>query len=151
MPGNDDKLYVANSFSLEIDSVALALFTEVSGLESSTDVMEVQQATKDGKAIFMRLPGKQLSKPGTLTLKSKSVGAAEALWKWRKEIIDGKTANAMRNGSIVIYDDEGKEMGRWNFTKAWPSKLSLGALSAGSNDAVDFEASLEYETLQPAK
>ena len=150
MPGKDDEFYLGNSFSLEVDSVALALFTEVSGLESATDVTEIVQQMADGKTWKKRLPAADANKPGTLTLKTKSVGAAEALWKWRKEIIDGKSTDALRNGSIVIYDNQMAEQGRWNFVNGWPSKLSIGALSAGSNDAVDIELSLEYENLMPA-
>ena len=150
MPGKDEEFYLGNSFSLEVDSVALALFTEVSGLESATDVTEIVQQMADGKTWKKRLPAADANKPGTLTLKTKSVGAAEALWKWRKEIIDGKSTDALRNGSIVIWDNEFKEQGRWNFVKGWPSKLSIGALSAGSNDAVDIELTLEYEQLAPA-
>jgi phage tail-like protein len=150
MPGTDEQFYLGNSFSLEVDSVAVVLFTEVSGLESATDVTEIVQQMKDGKTWKKRVPAGDANKPGTLTLKTKSVGAAEALWKWRKEIIDGKTTDALRNGSIVIYDNQMAEQGRWNFVNGWPSKLSIGALSAGSNDAVDIEMSLEYESLAPA-
>jgi len=39
MPGKDEEFYLGNSFALEVDSVAVALFTEVSGLESTTDVI----------------------------------------------------------------------------------------------------------------
>ena len=109
MPGKDEEFYLGNSFALEVDSVAVSYFTEVSGLESATDVTEIVQQMKDGK-----------------------------------------TNDAMRNGSIIIYDNKMAEQGRWNFVKAWPSKLSIGALSAGSNDAVDIELSLEYEQLAPA-
>jgi len=150
MPGKDEEFYLGNSFALEVDSVAVSYFTEVSGLESATDVTEIVQQMKDGKTWKKRVPAADANKPGTLTLKTKSVGAAEALWKWRKEIIDGKTNDAMRNGSIIIYDNQMEEQGRWNFVKGWPSKLSIGALSAGSNDAVDIELSLEYEQLAPA-
>ena len=150
MPSKDDQLYIGNSFSLEIDNVKLALFTEVSGLESATDHTEVVQQMANGKTWKKRVPAADANKPGTLTLKSKSVGAAEALWKWRKQVIDGKIIDALRNGSIVIYDNESKEIGRWNFLGGWPSKLSIGSLSAGSNDAVDIELSVEYEQLQPA-
>jgi phage tail-like protein len=150
MPGKDEKLYIANAFSLEVDSVSMALFSEVSGLESATDHTEVTQQMKDGKTYITRVPARHVNKPGTLTLKTKSVGGAEALWKWRKEVVDGKVDSARRNGSVVIYDSEDKELGRWNFVKGWPSKLSLGALSAGSNDAVDIELSIEYESLAPA-
>src|SRR2546427_11707266 len=150
MPGKDEEFYLGNSFALEVDSVSVALFTEVSGLESATDVTEIVQQMKDGKTWKKRLPAGDANKPGTLTLKTKSVGAAEELWKWRKEIIAGKVTNALRNGSIVIYDNQMAEQGRWNFVNGWPSKLSIGALSAGSNDAVDIELSLEYENLMPA-
>ena len=150
MPGKDDLLYISNSFSLEIDSVAMAFFTEVSGLESATDHTEVTQQTKDGRPYIHRVPARAVNKPGTLTLKSKSVGAAESIWKWRKQVVDGKINDAIRNGSVVIYDTEGKEIGRWNFVKGWPSKLSIGSLSAGSNDAVDVELAIEYEQLTPA-
>jgi phage tail-like protein len=151
MPGSkDEQLYISNSFALEIDSVAMAFFTEVSGLESATDHTEVTQQTKDGRVYSIRVPSRNSNKPGTLTLKTKSVGGAEQLWKWRKEIVDGKVDKARRNGSVVIYDTENKEIGRWNFIKGWPSKLSIGSLSAGSNDAVDVELSIEYEQLTPA-
>lgn len=150
MPGKDEQLYISNAFALEIDSVAMAFFTEVSGLESATDHTEVTQQTKQGRPHIIRVPARSANKPGTLTLKTKSVGAAESLWKWRKQIVDGKVKSALRNGSVVIYDTENKEVGRWNFKNAWPSKLSIGSLSAGSNDAIDVELSLEYELLTPA-
>ena len=47
MPGKDEEFYLGNSFALEVDSVAVALFTEVSGLESATDVTEIVQQMKD--------------------------------------------------------------------------------------------------------
>jgi phage tail-like protein len=150
MPGKDDQLFISNAFALEVDSVAMAFFTEVSGLESSTDHTEVTQQTKDGRPYIHRVPARQANKPGTLTLKTKSVGAAEQLWKWRKQVVDGKVKDAIRNGSIVFYDTEMKELGRWNFVKGWPSKLSIGSLSAGSNDAIDIELAIEYEQLTPA-
>jgi phage tail-like protein len=150
MPGKDEQLYISNAFALEIDSVAMAFFTEVSGLESATDHTEVTQQTKQGRPYIIRVPARSANKPGTLTLKTKSVGAAESLWKWRKQIVDGKVKEALRNGSFVIYDTENKEVGRWNFKNALPSKLSVGSLSAGSNDAIDVELSLEYELLTPA-
>lgn len=150
MPGKDEQLYISNAFALEIDSVAMAFFSEVSGLESATDHTEITQQTKEGRPYMIRVPARSANKPGTLTLKTKSVGAAEQLWKWRKQVVDGKTKEALRNGSVVIYDTENKEVGRWNFVKGWPSKLSIGQLSAGSNDAVDVELSIEYEQLAPA-
>lgn len=151
MPGQDEKLFISNSFALEIDSVQMAYFTEVSGLESATDHTEVTQQTKDGKTYITRVPARHVNKPGTLTLKTKSVGGTESLWSWRKQVVDGKIAEARRNGSIVIYDETLNELARWNFVGAWPSKLAMGSLSAGSNDAVEVELAIEYESMAPAK
>jgi len=151
MPGSNNQLYIANGFWLEIDSVKLAMITEVSGLETATDHTEVTQVLKDGKTWMSRVPTRHANKPGTLTMKTKSVEGAEDMWKWRQDVVNGHIEKARRNGSIIIYDSEGKEIGRWNFTGAWPSKMSVGALSAGSNDAVDIEMTVEYDTLAPAQ
>ena len=72
MPGKDEEFYLGNSFALEVDSVAVALFTEVSGLESATDVTEIVQQMKDGKTWKKRVPAGDANKPGTLTLTSAS-------------------------------------------------------------------------------
>ena len=146
----DKDLYIGNAFSLEIDSVEMALCTEVSGLESATDHTEVTQVTKDGKTFMTRVPARHVNKPGTLTVKTKSVDGAQKMWKWRKDVVDGKIDGARRNGSVVIYDPTDKEIARWNFVGGWPSKLSIGALSAGSNDALDIEMTIEYESIAPA-
>ncbi|HEY4408550.1 MAG TPA: phage tail protein [Acidimicrobiia bacterium] len=145
-----EQLYIANAFWLEIDSVKLAKITEVSGLETTTDHTEVTQQMKDGKTWISRVPARHVNKPGTLTMKTKSVEGAADMWKWRKQVVDGKINDARRNGSIIIYDSTDQEIGRWNFTGAWPSKMSVGALSAGSNDAVDIEMTVEYDSLTPA-
>src|SRR2546423_1521920 len=88
MPGKDEEFYLGNSFALEVDSVAVALFTEVSGLESATDVTEIVQQMKDGKTWKKRVPAGDANKPGTLPLKRKWEGAPEGQWKRVKEHID---------------------------------------------------------------
>ena len=68
MPGKDEEFYLGNSFALEVDSVAVALFTEVSGLESATDVTEIVQQMKDGKTWKKRVPAADANKPGSVGL-----------------------------------------------------------------------------------
>jgi len=46
--------------------------------------------------------------------------ANDALWKWRDEIVHTSGPVKRRSGSIVVCDDDGSEVTRWNFHDAWP-------------------------------
>src|SRR5713226_3408173 len=64
---------------------------------------------------------------------------------------DGKIKDARKNGSVILYDFENGEIARWNFVNAWPSKLSTGALKAGSNEVVTEEATIVMESFERVK
>jgi phage tail-like protein len=46
------------------------------------------------------------------------------IWTWRKQVEEGDVLGARKNGSVIMYDQTGKEVARWNFENAWPSKVS---------------------------
>ena len=56
------------------------------------------------------------------------------LYEWRQKVVDGKLTDMRKNGSVVLYDYENKEVLRWNFVNGWISKLSGPSLNAGGND-----------------
>lgn len=144
--GTDSLL--AYSFYLEIDGLAEAMFREVGGLSSETSVIEQIQASKDGKQIIIKHPG-QL-KWGDITLK-RGATSDKKLYDWRQMVVDGKMKDARKNGSIVLYDTENKEVARWNFVNAWPSKLSLNGFNASGNDTAVEELTLVHEGLTRMK
>ena len=43
---------------------------------------------------------------------------SKALWEWYSNVIDGKIAR--KNVSIVLYDQQGSEVKRWSFERAYP-------------------------------
>ena len=47
-----------------------------------------------------------------------------------------------------MFDNAEKEIGRWNFINAWPSKWSASDLDAGSDDVVIEEATLVFEFIE---
>ena len=57
-------------FSIEIDSVSLAQFQEVSGASSEVDVIEVKEVDKTGRPTLKKQIG--ALKPPTITLKRSS-------------------------------------------------------------------------------
>jgi phage tail-like protein len=132
-------------FSIEIDSVEIAQFSEVSGLASELDVVELKENTAEGKLVIHKMPG--AVKPPTLTLK-RAKNASKDLWNWHSAMIQGKVGEARKNGSIVFKDFEDAEVARYNFNNAWVSKITTGTLKAGSNEVLMEEVSIVCEQFE---
>jgi phage tail-like protein len=73
------------------------------------------------------------------------------LWDWRQLVEDGKVKDARKNGSIVMYDRELKEAARWNFSNAWPSKISGPAPKADGNEIGVEELTIVHEFIKRVK
>ncbi|TMD15948.1 MAG: phage tail protein [Chloroflexi bacterium] len=112
---NNDAL-AARHFSVEIDGTSVAQFTEISGISSEIEVIELKENTLDGKPVIKKLPGNK--KPPTITLK-RAKNVSMDLYNWHKDMLDGKVMKARKNASIVLYDYEMGEVARWNMVNAW--------------------------------
>ena len=143
MPIGEDVL-AGYSYQIEIDSVTIAQFKEVSGLASETTVIEQKQNLKGGKPVLRKLPGPH--KWPDIVLK-RGVSNDKALWEWRKKIEEGDLDGARKHGSIVLYDYKRGEVQRFNFTNGWPSKVELGALQAGGTDILVETVTITHEGL----
>lgn len=132
-------------FAIEVDSVEIAQFAEVSGLTSELDVVELKENTADGKLIIHKAPGAM--KPPTLTLK-RAKNSSKALWDWHESMLQGKVDTGRKNGSVILKGYDGTEVARYNFTNAWISKISTGTLKAGANEVLMEEASLVCESVE---
>ena len=116
------------NFRVEIDGITVASFSEVSGLSSETEVIEYRNGDTGEVQL---LPGQTHFGPVTL---SRGVTNNMELWNWRQDIVDGKLDR--KNLSIILLDTKHTEVARWNLMNAWPSKISLGDLNAGSNEVL---------------
>ena len=130
-------------FAIEIDSIEIAQFTEISGLASEIDVIELKENTRDGKLVIHKSPG--AIKPPTLTLK-RAKNSSKALWDWHEAMVQGKVSESRKNGSVILKSYDGSEVARYNFTNAWVSKITTGTLKAGANEVLMEEASLVCES-----
>ena len=146
--GATDPLFLVGSwFSLETDKVKVEGISEATGLSFEIDVVEYTQTLPGGKLLSKKRPG--IAKYSEITIKRR-LSANKDLWNWAKEIRDGKK-NFRTAGSIVLYDLSDKEMGRWTFENAWPSKWSASDLDVGTNDPMMEEVTLVLETLTRVK
>jgi phage tail-like protein len=138
-PQRDDP-YKAFDFLVEIDGVARAGFSEVSGLESETAVIEYRTGNED---VVRKLPG--LTKFSNIVLR-RGVSKDRELWDWRQTVVQGNTDR--RNGSIVLLDDQRNEVLRWNFGQGWPCKWQGPALNAKTNEVAIETLEIAHEGLE---
>jgi phage tail-like protein len=60
-------------------------------------------------------------------------------------IEDGDVSKARKDGSIMMFDQEGTEVARWNFTAGWPSKVSGPSVKSDSNEIGVEELTIVHE------
>jgi phage tail-like protein len=55
-----------------------------------------------------------------------------------------------RNGSIVLMDEAGNEVLRWNFRQGWPCKIEGPTLKASSSEVAIESIEIAHEGLELA-
>ncbi len=143
MPRRATDPYASFNFLLEIDGIAKAGFSEVTGLNAEANIIEYREG--GDKANTMRkLPG--LEKYGNVTLK-RGVSQDPELFTWHKTVIDGDIVRdeAM---SIVLLDEKRQEAARWNLLQAWAVKWVGPDLKAGANEIAIESLELAHEGVE---
>jgi phage tail-like protein len=116
--------YQAHRYLVEVDGLVLGGFSEVSGLVSEVEVLDFREGGVNDHLQRRAGPARY---PSNLTLR-RGITDATALWDWAQEPISGKVTR--RNGSIVLLDDSGDEVWRWNFKAAYPVRWTGPELRA---------------------
>lgn len=147
MAWSDGDALASYTYQIEIDGVSMAQFKEVSGLSTEIQVIEHNENREKGLPVVKKLPG--AVKWGDITLK-RGMTDNPAFWEWINKVADeGDVDGARKNGSIVLYDYSRQgEVARFNFEYGWPSKISVGTLSAGSNEVLLEEVTITHEGLK---
>jgi len=130
--------YAQFNFIVEIDDVEVAGFTEVSGLSAESDVIEYREGHEP--ATVRKLPG--LFKFTNITLR-RGYTESSVLWEWRQSTLDGKTVR--HDGSVVLLDEEHKEVMRWSFREGWVAKYDGPALNSTTAEAAVESVEIAHE------
>ena len=142
-PPKRDDPYKAFNFVVEIDGIARAAFSEVGGLESETAVIEYRVGGEP--STVRKLPG--LTRYSNIVLRRGVTKDAE-LWNWRQTVVQGNVDR--RNGSIILLDDDGTEVVRWNFFHGWIAKWEGPTLNAKGNEVAIETVEIAHEGLERA-
>jgi len=119
--------FASQNFLLEIQGITKGGFSECTGLNAETNVIEYREGSDD---IFPRkLPG--LSKFGNVTLKT-GLTTDNSLFAWHQDVMEGNITR--QNVSIIVLDESRKEQVRYNLVNAWPSKYTAPDLKANANE-----------------
>lgn len=131
------------NFLVEIDGIARAAFHEVSGFDSTIDVIEHREGGDNTTP--RKLPG--ITKHSNIVLKW-GMTDDQDLYRWHRDTVRGNVQR--RNGSIVLLDRRGQEVARWNFFNAWPAKWDGPDFSAEGNDVAIETLELAHEGVERA-
>jgi phage tail-like protein len=129
--GNPFDPFGAFNFVVEIQGILAAGFSECTGLDTETDVIEYREGNED--ITVRKIPG--LKKHANVTLK-RGLSTSTVLFDWRKTVMSG--AIDRKSVSIILYDERGVsgqgERIRWNLQNAWPSKWTGPELKGNANE-----------------
>ena len=129
-------------FYVLIGNEAKALFTEMSGLTVETEVFEYAEGGNNG--FVHQLPGR--TKVGRITLKY-GLTSDDKLFQWYMNIAYGVTLQRY-NVSVVLYNDDAKEVRRWNFLNAYPVRWIGPQMEAGSGAVAVETLELAHDGMQ---
>ena len=139
--GGNDALTAAR-FSLSIDGYEIASFSELGGISSEVEVVEYREGGDD--TIIRVLPGKPF--PPTITLKRGMTSSME-LWAWH-ELARSGDAGARKTADLTMYSVDGSPVARFHLENAWPAKIEIGALKAGSSEVLMESVTIVCEQIQ---
>jgi len=141
MPDRREFDHIASyNFRVEIEGITTASFLEVEGLESITGVMR----TKNGDDLTRRNQPGQTTYANLILRRGFTDGAD--LLTWRSRVIAGDIQR--KSGSIIILDEAGREIMRFNFFEAWPCRWKLGKLRTLTDSVLIEEVELVVEKIE---
>ena len=132
--------YRNTNFMVEIESIVLGGFSEVSGLSAETEV----ETIREGGVNYTEYKLVSQTTFSDITLKN---GLAEynILWPWYQTVIDGDIEK--RSGTIYMLDQENLPVMWWNLVNVWPKSWQGPNFDANSAGIAIQELVLVHEGL----
>ena len=121
--------YAGFRFVVEIDGLRAAGFSEITGLQTETELEDVREGGINDYVYKLA----KLTKSQNLILK-RGLTADDELWQWHQDVVRGEIVR--RNVAVVLRDEAGEETWRWVFLEAYPVKWSGTDLNATNGTTV---------------
>jgi len=141
----DENPLVGFHFAVEVQGMITGYFTECSGLGSEHEVIEHKVVTPGAGEVVMKIPGRL--KWENITLK-RGITSNMDIWLWRKEVEKGNVDSVRKSGAIIMFDQLLKPVARWDFTGAWPTKVTGPQPKSDSNEIGVEEMIITHEYIE---
>jgi phage tail-like protein len=126
----DDVKYPLTAIRFEADwGGSLASFSEVSGLNVETDVIEYRGGM-DTTLTTRKVPG--LMKYSNVTMKRGVLGKDNDFFDWWTKNQQGQ--HEQRDITVKLMNEAGEETVSWSIVRAWPVKVEGPSLNAKGNE-----------------
>jgi phage tail-like protein len=137
-------------FALELGNIQVAGFAECTGLNIETKVFEY----KEGGNNQTTLKFPEHTTYGNVTLK-KGMTNSNDLIDWQLDVATGKFSKNARSDTlsvaIVLHDESGSEVKRWNLKRPLPVKWIGAELKATGNDVAIETLEIAHEGIERSK
>ena len=142
MPGRrEPDSTVPHSFAFEVGGVTVTMLTEVSGLATERDVIELREGGADGGSVTRKPPGALRS--GEVVL-SRGLTGDRAFEQWMDEV-SADAGAARRNAAVIVHDRQGQPIATFTLVRAWPRRLEYTGLRSGGTEPLTERLVLVHE------
>ena len=117
-------------FALQIDNITAAGFAECTGLQAETKVFEYKEGGNNSTTL--KFP--ETTTFPNVTLR-RGVTSSNELLQWQLDVAAGKTGRSVpRKVIIVLQNEKGTPVTKWNLVKPFPTKWVGPDLKATGNE-----------------
>ncbi len=135
--GAQDTPLTAARFSISIDGVEIASFSELMGISSSVDVVERNRSGARPERFAVE---------GLVSLGRPLTGSLE-LSKWHEQAIS-KGPRIRKDMVLTVHGTDDRPVARYYLENAWPAKIEIGALKAGASEVLLETVTMTCEFIQ---
>jgi len=136
--------YGAYNFYVEIEGILAGGFSEVSGLEISTEVETIREGGVNN--FEYKLP--KITTYSNIVL-NYGVTAFDLIWNWYADVLEGNIKR--KNGSIYILDNTDVPVMWWNFYDAWPVQWAGPSFNASDSVIAVESLTLAHHGIKKSK
>jgi phage tail-like protein len=144
MPEARHDPYLNFNFVVEIDGAAVGGFAEVDAPEGRIEVAAYRDGSERQNTI-RRLPGRVTYGP---LIPRRGFSADRTLFQWWRAVAEGDLDR--RNVAVILRDQSGHPVARWNFSNALPMKYDGPDFRAHGNDVAIESLELAIEDMELA-
>jgi phage tail-like protein len=133
--------YGSHYFMLEIDGEEVAQILQVSGLKTQAQVFEVEEGGNNG-FVHKRV---SMSRWDNITIRY-ATSSSRFLQSWRDAFLRNPLGEGQwRSGSVVMFNNHGDAVRRFNFVRAWPVAWEGPSLDSGNSELAVESLELAHE------